>query len=192
LCISKSLESLTIKDKVYKVQFFLGGDWKFLAVVCVLEAATCEYACVWCKCPKHQRWDMSLAWSITDQPKVLELLMRSQKKLSLERETNKEFNCCRRAPLFSFIPMHCVVIDSLHLFLRIADVLSNLLIRDLRIVDGIEKATGIDLEKSKTTNVKAYEMFLNDSCKIRFQWYTDKETKQLSCRGLTGPEKIRT
>jgi len=69
LCISKSLESLTIKDKVYKVQFFLGGDWKFLAVVCVLEAATCEYACVWCKCPKHQRWDMSLAWSITDPAK---------------------------------------------------------------------------------------------------------------------------
>ena len=75
--------------------------------------------------------------------------------------------------MFSFIPMHCVVIDS-HLFLRIADVFINLLIRDLRIVDSIEKATGIDLEKNNTTNVKAYEKFLNDSCKIRFQWYIDK------------------
>ena len=26
---AKDLESLTIKDKVYNVQFFLGGDWKF-------------------------------------------------------------------------------------------------------------------------------------------------------------------
>ena len=113
---------------------------------------------------------MSLAWSITDPAKGARTVEIT--KLSLERET-KRFNCCR-APLFSFIPMHRVVIDSLHLFLRITDVLINLLIRDLRIVDGIEKATGIDLEKTNATNVKAYEKFLNDSCKIRFQWYIDK------------------
>ena len=42
-------------------------------------------------------------------------------------------------PLFDFIPMDRVVIDTLHLFLRISDVLTQLLIQDLRIVDCIEK-----------------------------------------------------
>lgn len=55
VCVeAENLEVLTVKDKVYKVQFFLGGDMKFLAVVCGVEAATSEYACVWCKCPKRQ------------------------------------------------------------------------------------------------------------------------------------------
>ena len=46
---AKDLESLTIKDKVYNVQFFQDGDWKFLAVVCSLEAATSEI----CLCLVH-------------------------------------------------------------------------------------------------------------------------------------------
>ena len=56
--------------------------------------------------------------------------------------------------MFSFIPIQRVVIHSLHLFLRIANVLINLLIRDLRIVDGIDKATGADLDKTNATNIK--------------------------------------
>ena len=36
---------------------------------------------------------------------------------------------------------------------------TNLLIRDLRIVDGIEKATGVDLDKTNATNIKPYVQF---------------------------------
>ena len=78
------------------------------------------------------------------------------------------------------------MIDSLHLFLRIGDVLINLLIRDLRFLDGVEKATSVITPDS--TNMKSYEEFLNKSCKIRFRWFIDKESKW---RDLTGPEKVR-
>ena len=37
-----------------------------------------------------------------------------------------------------------------------------------------------------------YEKFLNETCKIPFQWYVNPETKQLKWRDLTGPEKLRT
>ena len=60
--------------------------------------------------------------------------------------------------MFPFVPIERVIIDSLHLFLRISDVLINLLIRDLRIVDGIEKATSVDLNKTSAANIKAYEL----------------------------------
>ena len=78
--------------------------------------------------------------------------------------------------MFDFIPMHCVMIDSLHLFLRISDVLTNLLIRDMRILDGIEASSNT----SKAHNVHAYELFLNEKCKIRFKFCVDKESKKLT------------
>ena len=50
---AKDLEVVTVRDKVYKIQFFLGEDLKFLAVVCGIEAANSGHPCIWCKCPKH-------------------------------------------------------------------------------------------------------------------------------------------
>ena len=173
---AKDLEVITVREKVYKIQFFLGGDLKFLAVVCGIEAANSEHACIWCKCPKRQRWDMTRNWSISDQSKGARTIEEITEKSKLGKTNKNRFNCCR-APMFPFIPMERVVIDSLHLFLRISDVLINLLIRDLRIADGIDKATSVDLNKTNATNIKTYQQFLNDSCNIRFQWLLTKIQK---------------
>ena len=35
---------------------------------------------------------------------------------------------------------------------------------------------------------KSYENFLN---KIRFKWNVDEDSKEITYRGLTGPEKVR-
>ena len=56
------------------------------------------------------------------------------------------------------VPMERVVIDNLHLFLRVADNLINLLILDLHHLDGIEKCNKLD--RSKATNIREYEAFL--------------------------------
>ena len=183
---AKDLEVLSIRDNVYSIQFFLGGDLKFLAAVCGIEAANSEHACIWCKCPKQQRWNMALTWSIQDGSKGARTIEEIKEKCKLGKTSRNRFNCCH-PPMFPFIPIERVVIDSLHLFLRIADVLINLLIRDLRILDEIDKATSLD--QANTTNMKAYQTFLNESCKIRFQWYFEKEAKKLKWRDLTGPEK---
>ena len=66
---ARDLEVITVNQRVYKIKFFLGGDWKFLATVSGLESANAEYACIWCKCPTKQRYDMSLQWSINDVEK---------------------------------------------------------------------------------------------------------------------------
>ena len=88
--------------------------------------------------------------------------------------------------------MHCVIIDHLHLFLRISDVLINLLIRDLQVADGIDKATSTLPNEEKGKYMVAYKNFLNGrDCKIKFNWFIDKESKKLQFRDLTGPEKVR-
>ena len=188
---AKDFEIVTVDGKTFKIEYYLGGDWKFLAVVCGLESATCEHSCIWCKCPKGKRWDMSLEWSLTDSNKGARTTDEIAAKSELAKTSKLRFNCCR-PPLFSFIPMSRVVIDSLHLFLRFADVLINLLIKDLRTLDGVNKMTDKNGDgRSISKHVDVYVNFLNDNCKIRFRWYVDKETKNIKWRDLTGPEKIR-
>lgn len=92
-------------------------------------------------------------------------------------------------PLFKCIPMHQVIPDILHMFLRIADILINLLILELRRQDGIEKCK--ELDRSKARHVTVYEDHLNKACKIPFQFYICKNTNTLKWRDLNGPEKYR-
>ena len=128
-----NLKEISANNCTYKIEYFLGGDWKFLALVCGLGRANEDYACVWCKCPREQRWDTSKTWSIND-PKFGARTVAEIAKFS----TGKKFNC-KAQPLFDFIPMDHVIIDTLYLFLRISDVLIDLLIRELRRSDAIEK-----------------------------------------------------
>ena len=107
------------------------------AGVIYTSLATCEYAYIWCKCPKKHRCDLTMSWPITDVAKGARTIGEIQQKSKLSKSSKHRHNCCHE-PIFPFIPMHRVVIDSLHLFLRIADLLYKLLIRDLRILDGID------------------------------------------------------
>ena len=45
-----NLSQLELDGEFYQLQYFLGGDWKFLALVCGLNAANSDYSCIWCKC----------------------------------------------------------------------------------------------------------------------------------------------
>lgn len=60
------LNKVTVEGKTYNIEYFLGGDWKFLACVCGLGAASQDYACIWCKCPRNQRLDIQRVWSLSN------------------------------------------------------------------------------------------------------------------------------
>jgi len=183
---AKDIEVLAIDGNVYNILFFLGGDMKFLATVCGIEQANAKYSCIWCKCPTERRSDITLEWSVTDTAKGARTIEEIEESSKLGKRNKNRFSCCQK-PIFPFIPIERIVIDSLHLFLRIADVLINLLIRDLVIKDGINKVTEIPIN----SYTKSYETILNETCKIRFQWNVDKVSKEIKYRDLTGPEKVR-
>ena len=104
--------------------YSLGGDWKFLAHICAPAAANQNFACIWCKCPKHERFDINKKWSLTDKS----LRARDSHKIGKHAES-KQHNC-KTNLLFDFIPIDHVIIDTLHMFLRISDNLIELLIGD--------------------------------------------------------------
>ena len=69
VCQVQDLTTITIRDQTLNIVYYLGGDWKFLALVTGVGAATSTYACIWCKCPTLERYDCSQKWSISDTAK---------------------------------------------------------------------------------------------------------------------------
>lgn len=47
-----NLQEISANNCTYNMEYFLGGDWIFLARVCGLFRANQEYACVWRRCPR--------------------------------------------------------------------------------------------------------------------------------------------
>ena len=124
-------------------------------------------------------------WSISDT----QIGARTVEEIK-ERAKKHKFNS-KFPLLFDFIPMDHVVIDTLHLFLRVSDVLIELLILELRTQDAINKnqtfANGF--AGDKFNHMAKYETFLK-SIGIKFEWFVNKDTKKLQYRDLTGPEKL--
>ena len=183
----KLTKSITINGHEFNIQFFLGADMKFLAICLGLEAANATYSCIWCKCPADERHDTSKSWcTVEDGARTIEDIQTR----SLEKKRGLKYGCIQQ-PLFPAIPIDHVVPDILHLFLRISDVLINLLILELRRMDGIEKLRSTEFKQTTAKNLNTYITYLNANCKICFHMYMDKESKNLKWRDLTGPEKLK-
>ena len=71
----------------------------------------------------------SSTWSLTESIKGARSIEEITEKAQLSKNSKVHLNCCQKS-IFSFIPMERVIIDNIHLFLRISDVLINLLIRE--------------------------------------------------------------
>jgi len=62
----KTLKSISVNGITFSVEFFLGADWKFLALVEGVNSASSKYFCIWCKCSNEARHIIG-DWSI-DNP----------------------------------------------------------------------------------------------------------------------------
>lgn len=175
----KNLNILKVDDYTYTIDFFLGADMKFLAMCTGIEAANSTYPCVWCKCPSTDRHDLKKTWSMTDEvnggARSIDEIQRCSK---LKKSKKNEKYGCINQPLFPCISIDHIVPDILHLFLRISDVLTNLLILQLRRLDGMDKMNSKSLSLDSADHLIRYERFLNEQCKVGFHFYTDKDSKR--------------
>ena len=124
-----------------------------------------------------------------DPEKGARTIAEIQKFAESKKKATDKYGCVRQ-PLFPSIPVDHIIPDVLHLFLRICDVLINLLITELRRLDGLEKVRIQKIDQSKV-NIKKYENFLNETCKVGFHFFVDKDSKKLQWRDLTGPENLK-
>ena len=92
-----------------------------------------------------------------DPQKGAQTIAEIQKFAKSKKKATDKYGCVRQ-PLFPSIPVDHIIPDVLHLFLRICDVLINLLITELRRLDGLEKVRIQKIDQSKV-NIKKYENF---------------------------------
>ena len=59
---------INVEGKNINVEFFLGGDYKFILMMLGLKGATSNYACAWCKLHKDERWKMDQHYTTYNKP----------------------------------------------------------------------------------------------------------------------------
>ena len=47
---------------IWPVELFFSGDWKFVALVLGINAATFNYFCLYCNCHKDVQYNMNQVW----------------------------------------------------------------------------------------------------------------------------------
>lgn len=105
---------------------------------------------------------------------------------SLPKKKKKQYNVSRK-PLFPTIPLNHVVIDNLHLFLRVSDILIDQLIMELLGLDSLDKAKkAAGLHRTKHRHVAAFEdfvqslgisgfsLFEGDDSRVKWRTFTGK------------------
>jgi hypothetical protein len=118
----QNFHTLEINGMEYNIKFTLGGDLKWIALVTGINAANSDQPCPWCKFNKKKDEDLKKNWSISD---------RSHE----ESEENQNSFGYKNQTLFKYIKFEEIVIDSLHLLLRITDVLFEKLLAFIEYLD---------------------------------------------------------
>lgn len=50
----EQLKSIEMNGMTFEIDYYLGGDLKFLALATGIDSASSTYACIWCKCPASE------------------------------------------------------------------------------------------------------------------------------------------
>ena len=83
----QELTDITIDNMNFQLEYFLGGDWKFLARVCGIGAANGEHACIWCKCPWLDQCDTGKHWSLLNPEEKEHIHWKKYKNVQSQENT---------------------------------------------------------------------------------------------------------
>lgn len=111
-------------DGKIMLYFFVGGDHKILLTVMGLSGTTSDYACLWCKIHKLERFDMSKPKDHYNGPPIASTLLEMQEILP---QSQSRYSCVRKRLIN--IALDQVILDELYLILRITDQLMENLIK---------------------------------------------------------------
>lgn len=55
----KQTQSIKVDTFEFTIEWFFTADLKYLAIAMGIEAANSRFACIWCKCPSEDRYDVT-------------------------------------------------------------------------------------------------------------------------------------
>ncbi|KAK2550530.1 hypothetical protein P5673_028729 [Acropora cervicornis] len=114
---------VSIEGKDIPVDVFLGRDYKFLLLVLGMKSASSDYSCIWCEIHAKDRFDMTKPQNNYWEDHI------ARKLDGIIEDAKKKRHSCEHQPLLN-IPLENVILDELHLMLRITDRLTGNLVKD--------------------------------------------------------------
>ena len=165
---------IEINDQKIPVTMFIGGDMKFQLIHAGLNAACSDFCCLNCHAgtPSYyskavNNWSvqhyLDSKWSMSDDSNGA----RSFKSADLSFSKLTEKFGYVWPPLSSSIPYSRYIVDSMHFFFRVDDVLKQLLIRELMDLESVSVLSRTSLEIKDTIYIKRLNNFLADKCGIK-------------------------
>ena len=140
---------ITIDGVDLPVEIFLGGDYKFLLIIMGLSGATSDYACLWCKVHRLSRWMTTEPLMKYNSEPRARTLSEIKKMASLPKSSkNKKFSCVH-PPLLEISTDH-IILDELHMMMRVTDRLTENLIKEVLERDS---KRNFNLAKNDTKNI---------------------------------------
>ena len=140
------------------------------------------HSCIWCKCKEDEHGDVHLKWSLTDTNNSARTIKENQK---IGEQIRKQYNVSH-PPLFPTIPLKNVVINNLHLFLLVLDVIK---LRRQDAIDRVKKFSSMDLTRYR--HIQSFQNFVSSFGIPGFEFYVGRSSKKLKFRSLMGPEKLK-
>ena len=180
-----ALSTIKVNGVTFEIVYYLGGDWKFLAIATGIDSASSTFACIWCKCPALDRHSFTQRWSMLDPNQGARTI---EENIALAGSCSKQ-RYVSNVPLFTNIPLTRVVVDNLHMFLRVADTLIDLLIHDLRQLDNVNRSMKVQ-NLEGLTHISTFQCIVQSMGIPGYTFWIGRESKKLKWRTLTGPEKL--
>jgi hypothetical protein len=129
-------------DAEYTLEVVCGSDYKYLLLMMGLNNATSIHACLWCTVTKDNRWDMSVAEEQYNCPpphgkaRTLAALTDNSRHSQPKKHLGS-----KNPPILPLEPAS-LILDELHLLLRIGDVLIRNLILQADTIDHVARMAG--------------------------------------------------
>lgn len=185
----EDLNHVIIKGETYQLDYFLGGDYKWLLLILGLDSASCKYSCIYCKVSSDERGDFRKEWSMVDEKKGARTLSELQACAAIKTTSKskaKKFSSSH-PPIFD-VELSKVVIDNLHLFLRLSDRLMHWLIQKVLAKDNISNSCK-SFASSDYPTVRALEELLAKN-RVDFHFFLTRDSTQLKFTSLQGPDYV--
>ena len=141
----RNLNHITINNLSYPITKYLGGDLKMLAILYGINKANSQFPCIWCE------FNVMLDSVNYQQQWPITRCLCNQGTRGLINE-----------PIIDFIDFKFCVVDTLHLFLRLAECLFRGLISIINILDNSSSANIED-----RIYLKRFFDFLEINCGIK-------------------------
>jgi hypothetical protein len=175
----KNFESNSMR---YSLEYYFGSDYKMLGEALGLLNATSNHPCVWCLVSKQD-----LHMVIPDEEQQKRTLKDHSEKL--EKNIHSSNHGYKNKPMCKNLEYDKYVIDILHLFFRVGDVLFQLLLNELCLLDGFDGSS--KFSETKHILISKLLLLLKEKCGITINLENINEESILKILSLLGGKKRR-